>query len=80
MRADFRATAPASMIAKALAPGADVKAFVEEAREGFLAECDYEREARSQARFQSLYAEHPILESDEGAQSGANMGGRLQII
>jgi predicted unusual protein kinase regulating ubiquinone biosynthesis (AarF/ABC1/UbiB family) len=59
IRNDFRAADAAIRIVKSLAPGA--LAFVDEARERLLEECDYRLEASWQERFSSLYAEHPVL-------------------
>jgi predicted unusual protein kinase regulating ubiquinone biosynthesis (AarF/ABC1/UbiB family) len=58
---DFAPTAIGTRIASIVYPGAEVQGFIDEARQRFLEECDYEHEARSQARFAELYADHPIL-------------------
>jgi len=61
MEADFRAALPASLLGRVMAPGADIRSFVEEAREGFLSECDYEREARFQRHFGERFRGHPRI-------------------
>lgn len=59
---DFRAGAIGPKIVETIAPGAEVQSFHDEAREVFLAECDYEREARMQARFRRRFRDHPVIE------------------
>ncbi|HOI10260.1 MAG TPA: AarF/ABC1/UbiB kinase family protein [Myxococcota bacterium] len=58
---DFRTAAVGTRMASLLFPGAHVDDLVAEARERFLAECDYEREAAAQERFAALYPAHPTL-------------------
>jgi predicted unusual protein kinase regulating ubiquinone biosynthesis (AarF/ABC1/UbiB family) len=58
---DFEAGAIGPKIVETIAPGAEVQSFHDEAREVFLAECDYEREARMQTRFRHRYADHPTI-------------------
>jgi predicted unusual protein kinase regulating ubiquinone biosynthesis (AarF/ABC1/UbiB family) len=58
---DFRPAAVGTRFASLFYPGANVDGFVREARERFLEECDYRREARAQLRFARLYADHPVL-------------------
>ena len=60
--ADFRPAAVATGLVTLLYPGADVGAFVREARDRFLGECDYVREADSQELFRTLYERHPVIE------------------
>jgi predicted unusual protein kinase regulating ubiquinone biosynthesis (AarF/ABC1/UbiB family) len=59
---DFEAGSIGPRIVDTIAPGAEVQHFHDEAREVFLAECDYEREARMQTRFRSWFADHPTIE------------------
>jgi len=61
MNADFRAAAPAKLIGRAFFPGANLTGIVDEARAGFLSECDYEREAEMQSRFGELHAADSTL-------------------
>jgi predicted unusual protein kinase regulating ubiquinone biosynthesis (AarF/ABC1/UbiB family) len=56
IRADFRAARFGTSFARLLAPGADVKEIIAEARARFLEECDYELEAARQRRFAELFA------------------------
>lgn len=55
LRADFRGARVGKSMVKLLVPGADVSELIDEAEETILGECDYEREARNQARFAALY-------------------------
>lgn len=61
IRSDFRAANAGKMLAKLLMPGGEIDAVIEEAREAFLAECDYESERTWQERFRSLYVDHPTI-------------------
>ncbi len=63
--ADFRPAAVGTGLASLFYPGAEITGFVREAREGFLAECDYIREAASQSRFRTIYHGHPTIEIPE---------------
>jgi predicted unusual protein kinase regulating ubiquinone biosynthesis (AarF/ABC1/UbiB family) len=56
IRADFRAARAGIALARLLAPGADVRQAIEEARTGFLEECNYRLEAGRQQRFVELLA------------------------
>jgi predicted unusual protein kinase regulating ubiquinone biosynthesis (AarF/ABC1/UbiB family) len=57
--AELDVAAFASSFAGAFAPG--VGDFVDEARAGFLGECDYREEARQQRRFAAIYADDADL-------------------
>jgi len=59
--ADFGPAAAGTKFAALMYPGAHIDDFVREARDRFLEECDYDNEARAQARFGALYASHPVL-------------------
>lgn len=59
--ADFGPASFGSGVLKVLYPNAKLDAFIREARERFLEECDYLHEARAQARFSTLFADHPVL-------------------
>jgi predicted unusual protein kinase regulating ubiquinone biosynthesis (AarF/ABC1/UbiB family) len=61
IRADFKAAAIAKVMARAFAPGVDVAEIVKEAQDRFLEECDYALEARRQARFVALFADHASI-------------------
>jgi predicted unusual protein kinase regulating ubiquinone biosynthesis (AarF/ABC1/UbiB family) len=61
IRADFKAAAVGTLLARTLAPGIDIQGFVVEAQARFLEECDYALEARRQERFAGLFAGHPHL-------------------
>lgn len=61
IRTDFKAAAIGKVMARAFAPGVDVAQILEEAQARFLEECDYELEARRQARFAALFAGHPSI-------------------
>jgi len=54
--ADFRAAAAGSALPRLMFPGASE--MIAEARDTFLAECDYAAERKSQERFGALYAGH----------------------
>lgn len=58
---DFRTAAAGSRMASMLFPKAHVDEMISEARERFLAECDYEREAAAQQRFAALFPADPTL-------------------
>ncbi len=58
IRSDFRAAAAGKLLAKMLMPGGDIESVIDEARETFLAECDYEGERRWQERFGALFSSH----------------------
>jgi predicted unusual protein kinase regulating ubiquinone biosynthesis (AarF/ABC1/UbiB family) len=58
---DFKAASAGKVFAKLLMPGGDVDSVIDEARETFLAECDYAAERRWQERFGALFAGHPDL-------------------
>lgn len=58
---DFRPAALGTSFANLLAPGANVDAVIAAARNAFIEECDYEREARYQERFARIYADHATL-------------------
>ena len=57
--ADFRSAAAGAAMPGLLLPG--VAEVIAEARDTFLAECDYEAERRWQERFGALYAGHPSI-------------------
>jgi predicted unusual protein kinase regulating ubiquinone biosynthesis (AarF/ABC1/UbiB family) len=57
--ADFRGAAAASVLPGLVLPG--VTDVIAEARDTFLAECDYVAERRWQERFAALYAGHPSI-------------------
>ena len=61
IESDFRPAAVGAQLAGLFVPGADVTGLVREARERFLAECDYAQEADSQERFARIYATHPVI-------------------
>jgi predicted unusual protein kinase regulating ubiquinone biosynthesis (AarF/ABC1/UbiB family) len=61
LAADFRAAAFGTSFVRLLVPGANVHDVVSEVRRAVLEECDYQREARQQARFAALYEDHPTL-------------------
>jgi predicted unusual protein kinase regulating ubiquinone biosynthesis (AarF/ABC1/UbiB family) len=61
IRADFKTAAIVKVMARAIAPGIDVAAILEEAQERFLEECDYALEAHRQARFVELFAGHQSI-------------------
>lgn len=58
---DFGPASAGTKLASLIYPGAHVDDFIREARDRILEECDYEHEARAQARFAALYREHPVL-------------------
>jgi predicted unusual protein kinase regulating ubiquinone biosynthesis (AarF/ABC1/UbiB family) len=57
--ADFRSASAASALPGLVLPG--VREVIAEARETFLAECDYAAERTWQERFGALYAGHPSI-------------------
>jgi predicted unusual protein kinase regulating ubiquinone biosynthesis (AarF/ABC1/UbiB family) len=61
IEADFGPTAVARRVIPLIYPHAKADAFIDEARARFLEECDYLHEARLQARFATLFAQHPAL-------------------
>jgi predicted unusual protein kinase regulating ubiquinone biosynthesis (AarF/ABC1/UbiB family) len=61
IRADFRSANLGKVLARLLAPGAEVDELVAEAAARFLEECDYVQEAHRQRRFGELFAGHPVL-------------------
>ena len=61
IRSDFKAAAIGKVMARAFAPGVDIAEVIEEARARFLEECDYALEARRQARFVELFADHEAI-------------------
>jgi len=61
IRADFKAAAMGTVMARAFAPGLDVAEIIEEAKARFLEECDYPLEARRQVRFVELFAGHDAI-------------------
>jgi predicted unusual protein kinase regulating ubiquinone biosynthesis (AarF/ABC1/UbiB family) len=61
IRADFKGAAIGKLMARAFAPGVDIAEMLEEARARFLEECDYSLEARRQARFVELFANHETI-------------------
>ena len=65
LRADFRPAAAGTTFIKLLVPGSDVNELVSEVQKAVLEECDYEREARQQKHFWTLYADHPTLVTPE---------------
>jgi predicted unusual protein kinase regulating ubiquinone biosynthesis (AarF/ABC1/UbiB family) len=65
IRSDFGPASLGARFASLVYPGARVDAMIGEARARFLEECDYEHEARMQARFAALYAGHPTVRIPE---------------
>jgi predicted unusual protein kinase regulating ubiquinone biosynthesis (AarF/ABC1/UbiB family) len=61
IRADFKTAAIGTMFARLTAPGTNLDEVLAEAKARFLEECDYALEARRQARFSQLYADHPFI-------------------
>jgi predicted unusual protein kinase regulating ubiquinone biosynthesis (AarF/ABC1/UbiB family) len=61
IQADFAPAAVGGVMASLFSPGAKVDAFLREARERFLEECNYLHEAHAQQRFAELFAAHPVL-------------------
>ncbi|MFO0580912.1 MAG: AarF/ABC1/UbiB kinase family protein [Anaeromyxobacter sp.] len=61
IRADFAPAAGGKAIAAVLYPGARIGPMLDEARARFLEECDYGREAETQARFGALLSGHAVL-------------------
>jgi predicted unusual protein kinase regulating ubiquinone biosynthesis (AarF/ABC1/UbiB family) len=61
LASEFRAAGAGASFAKVIAPAGNVEAFIAEARERVLEECDYVREAASQRRFAGLFARHRVL-------------------
>jgi predicted unusual protein kinase regulating ubiquinone biosynthesis (AarF/ABC1/UbiB family) len=61
MKADFRAALPGALIGRMIVPGADIGEMIAEAKEGFLSECDYGREAASGRRFAEIFADDPRI-------------------
>jgi predicted unusual protein kinase regulating ubiquinone biosynthesis (AarF/ABC1/UbiB family) len=61
IRSDFKAASAGKMLAKMLMPGGEIDAVIEEAREAFLGECDYESERTWQERFRAIYLAHPSI-------------------
>jgi predicted unusual protein kinase regulating ubiquinone biosynthesis (AarF/ABC1/UbiB family) len=59
IRSDFKAAAAGRVLARMIMPGGDIDSLIEEAREAFLAECDYVAERRWQERFAALHADDP---------------------
>jgi predicted unusual protein kinase regulating ubiquinone biosynthesis (AarF/ABC1/UbiB family) len=59
IRSDFKAAAAGRVLARMIMPGGDIDSLIEEAREAFLAECDYVAERRWQERFAALHADNP---------------------
>jgi predicted unusual protein kinase regulating ubiquinone biosynthesis (AarF/ABC1/UbiB family) len=61
IRADFRSAAIGKVLAKVLAPGAEIGEALSEAEARFLEECDYKLERRNQQRLAEIYATDPDL-------------------
>ena len=61
IESDFGPAAFGQVMASLFYPGARIDGFIREARERFLAECDYLQEARWQQRFAAIYADHPVI-------------------
>lgn len=61
IRADFKTAAIGTLFARLTAPGTNLDEVLAEAQARFLEECDYALEARRQARFGQLYADHPFI-------------------
>jgi len=59
IRSDFKAAAAGRTIARLIMPGGDIDSLIDEAREAFLAECDYLAERRWQERFAALHVDNP---------------------
>jgi predicted unusual protein kinase regulating ubiquinone biosynthesis (AarF/ABC1/UbiB family) len=58
---EFGAASAGVILPRLLFPAAHIEAFVDEARERILEECDYEHEMRLQQRFRELFDGHPIV-------------------
>jgi predicted unusual protein kinase regulating ubiquinone biosynthesis (AarF/ABC1/UbiB family) len=61
IESDFSPTAIGTRIGSLFYPGAEIEAFVAEARTRFLEECDYVHEAAAQGRFARLFRGHPVI-------------------
>jgi predicted unusual protein kinase regulating ubiquinone biosynthesis (AarF/ABC1/UbiB family) len=61
LETEFRAAGAGVRFARLLMPAGDIDAYVREARERILAECDYRQELGWQQRFAELFREHPVL-------------------
>ncbi|MBJ7348426.1 MAG: AarF/ABC1/UbiB kinase family protein, partial [Thermoleophilaceae bacterium] len=61
LRADLQNVGIALRLAKAFAPGLEVKAVATELKTRVLEELDYELEARNQRRFERAYRDHPFI-------------------
>jgi predicted unusual protein kinase regulating ubiquinone biosynthesis (AarF/ABC1/UbiB family) len=61
LETDVRTVSVLSPIARAIAPGIDVRAAVAELRERILEELDYELEAQNQRAFARAYRGHPFI-------------------
>jgi predicted unusual protein kinase regulating ubiquinone biosynthesis (AarF/ABC1/UbiB family) len=61
IRADFKTAAIGTLFARLTAPGTNLDEVLAEAQARFLEECDYALEARRQARFGQLFADHPFI-------------------
>jgi predicted unusual protein kinase regulating ubiquinone biosynthesis (AarF/ABC1/UbiB family) len=59
--ADFGAASAGSRLVSLLFPRSGVHDVIGEARQRFLEECDYEREARAQRRFGEMFASHAAI-------------------
>jgi len=61
IRADLKPAGLGGAISSIIYPGAEVRAFIAEARARFLEECDYLHEAAAQRRFAALHEGHPVI-------------------
>ncbi|MCA9524269.1 MAG: AarF/ABC1/UbiB kinase family protein [Myxococcales bacterium] len=65
IESDFGPAKIGTFFASLLFPNARVDSFIAEARQRFLDECDYRKEARAQRRFAALFAGDPMIEVPE---------------
>jgi len=65
LTSEFRAAGAGIQVARALMPGGNFEAFIEEARERILSECDYAQEMAWQRHFREIYEGHAVLRVPE---------------
>ncbi len=61
IRSDLKNVTAMTKLAVAIAPNLDPREVAQEIRDRVMEELDYEREARNQARFASIYKDHPYI-------------------
>jgi predicted unusual protein kinase regulating ubiquinone biosynthesis (AarF/ABC1/UbiB family) len=61
IRADFKGAEVGKALVRLLGPGLNIEEVLDEAKAGFLEECDYTTERANQERFASLFANHPHI-------------------